>query len=533
MTRPDPALPTDRADLLAQTQQDNFYDLAIIGGGATGVGIALDAAVRGFSVLLVEAEDFAKGTSSRSTKLVHGGVRYLAQGNVPLVREALHERAAILNNAPHLAQPLAFLMPCYRRWQLPFYWTGLKLYDALAGKQGLGPTQMRNAAQTQMDLPNVLRSGLLGSVKYWDGQFDDARLALALARTAATHGAHLLNHCRVIEINHHDGKVAGLRVQDTESQQTWSIKARCVINATGVWVDNLRTQDDASAQRPTQAMVTASQGVHVVVDRAFMPGEQALIVPKTSDGRVLFAVPWLGKVILGTTDTQRPHADLEPRPLKEEFDFILREASLYLQRAPGHQDVRSLWVGLRPLVKPVTHHHSDQSTKGISREHTIVTSASGMVTVTGGKWTTYRVMAHDTLEHCFKAGLLTRQGHDQTADLPLVGAQAQGPVIRKLSEPPSLAQYGDEQAEVQALPGARNWLTPELSEAMVRFAVRHEYARTVEDVLARRNRLLFLDAEAAEKVAPAVAEVIHSETGHDPETEAFESLARLYRTLPT
>lgn len=533
MTSPQPALPTDRADLLAQTQQHGLYDLAIIGGGATGVGIALDAAVRGFSVLLVESEDFAKGTSSRSTKLVHGGVRYLAQGNVPLVREALHERAAILHNAPHLAQPLAFLMPCYRRWELPFYWTGLKLYDALAGKQGLGRTQIRSASQTQIDLPNVLRTGLLGSVKYWDGQFDDARLALALARTAATHGAHLLNHCRVSDINHHNGKVQGLVLQDRESHQTWSIKARCVVNATGVWVDTLRTQDNARAQRQTEDMVTPSQGIHVVVDREFMPSEHALIIPKTSDGRVLFAVPWLGKVILGTTDTARPHADLEPRPLKEEFDFILREASAHLQRAPSHQDVRSLWVGLRPLVKPKASHHGSQATKRLSREHTIVTSASGMVTVTGGKWTTYRVMAHDTLEHCFGEGLLARQGHDQTADLPLVGAQTQGPVIRKLSEPPSLAQYGDEQAYVQALAGARNWLTPELSEAMVRFAVKHEYARTVEDVLARRHRLLFLDAEAAERVAPAVAEIIESETGHDPQVEAFQTLAKLYRTLPT
>jgi len=533
LTSPHPALPTDRANLLAQAQNHGSYDLAIIGGGATGVGIALDAAVRGLSVLLVEAEDFAKGTSSRSTKLVHGGVRYLAQGNVPLVREALHERAAILHNAPHLAQPLAFLMPCYRRWQLPFYWTGLKLYDALAGKQGLGRTEVRSTSQTQVDLPNVLRAGLLGSVKYWDGQFDDARLALALARTAATHGAHLLNHCRVTEINHRDGKVQGLQLQDTEGHQTWSIKARCVVNATGVWVDALRTQDNASAQRETQAMVTPSQGVHVVVDREFMPGEHALIVPKTSDGRVLFAVPWLGKVILGTTDTARPHADLEPRPLKEEFDFILREASAHLQRAPGHQDVRSMWVGLRPLVKPVTSDHKGQATKGLSREHTIVTSASGMVTVTGGKWTTYRVMAHDTLEHCFTEGLLAQQGQDKTADLPLIGAQAQGPVTRKLSEPPGLAQYGDEQAFVQALPGARNWLTPELSEAMVRFAVKHEYARTVEDVLARRHRLLFLDAKAAEHVAPAVAEIIRSETGQDPDMQAFQMLAKQYRTLPT
>lgn len=533
LTCPHPPLATDRAALLAQTERHGQYDLAIVGGGATGVGIALDAAARGFSVLLIEGEDFAKGTSSRSTKLVHGGVRYLAQGNVPLVREALHERAAILHNAPHLAQPLAFLMPCYKRWQIPFYWTGLKLYDALAGKQGLGPTQVLSALQTQADLPNVLRSGLVGSVKYWDGQFDDARLALAIARTAAAHGAHLINHCRVSDITHQNGKANGLVLTDTETEHVWSIKAGCIINATGVWVDELRERDDASAQRQTESMVAPSQGLHVVVDREFMPGEHALIIPKTSDGRVLFAVPWLGKVILGTTDTARPHADLEPRPLKEELDFILRESSAHLQRAPGHRDIRSLWVGLRPLVKPASSHHQSQATKRLSREHTIVTSASGMVTVTGGKWTTYRVMAHDTLTHCFNEGLLTQRGLDQTADLPLVGAQAQGPATHKISEPPGLAQYGDEQPFVQAMTGAREMLAPNLSEAMIRFAVRYEYARTVEDVLARRHRLLFLDAEFAERLAPAVGDIVRAETGRDPQIERFQALARLYLTLPT
>lgn len=535
MNNPNLPLATDRAALLAQTEHHGPYDLAIIGGGATGVGIALDAAARGFSVLLAESEDFAKGTSSRSTKLVHGGVRYLAQGDVPLVREALHERAAILHNAPHLAQPLAFLMPCYKRWQIPFYWTGLKLYDALAGKQGLGPTQVLSASQTQVDLPNVLRSGLVGSVKYWDGQFDDARLALAIARTAAARGAHLINHCRVDEIIHQDGKASGLVLKDMETEHVWSITTGCVINATGVWVDDLRARDDASAHRQTEAMVAPSQGVHVVVDREFMPGEHALIIPKTSDGRVLFAVPWLGKVILGTTDTARPHADLEPRPLKEELDFILRESSAHLQRAPGHQDIRSLWVGLRPLVKPASSHHQSKATKRLSREHTIVTSASGMVTVTGGKWTTYRVMAHDTLMHCFGEGLLEQRGIDQTANLPLVGAQTQGPTTHKISESPGLTQYGDEQPHVQALPGARHMLAPNLSEAMIRFAVRFEYARTVEDVLARRHRLLFLDAVIAEQLAPNVGEIIKSEIGqdHDPQVQAFEALAKLYRTLPT
>jgi len=292
-------LPTMRQALIDQIKQAGRYDIAIIGGGATGLGIALDAAARGFSVALVEADDFAKGTSSRSTKLVHGGVRYLAQGNIPLVREALHERSTFLHNAPHLAQPLAFVMPCYKPWELPFYWTGLKLYDALSGRHRLGGTTLISSQTTQKLLPNVLASGLCGGVKYWDGQFDDARMALCLARTAAQRGAHLLNHCEVTEVLHESGRASGLVVKDRESEQTWSIAASCIINATGVWVDALRRADDASANRTTQAMVEPSQGVHVVVDRDFMPGDHALIIPKTSDGRVFVCRALAGQSHLG------------------------------------------------------------------------------------------------------------------------------------------------------------------------------------------------------------------------------------------
>lgn len=521
---------TDRTALIAQLRGGKRYDMAIIGGGATGLGIALDASARGFCVALVEANDFAKGTSSRSTKLVHGGVRYLAQGNVALVREALHERTTILHNAPHLAQPLPFVMPCYRPWEIPFYWTGLKLYDALSGRHGLGKTALVSAQQTRALLPNVLDHGLYGGVQYWDGQFDDARLALAMARTAAQQGAHLLNHCRVSGIDHEDGWACALQVVDQESGQSWKIRARCIVNATGVWVDELRAADDQTAQRTTQNMVAPSQGVHVVVDRDFMPGEHALIVPKTSDGRVLFAVPWLGKVILGTTDTPRDTIDDEPRPLKAELDFILRESAAHLRRAPGHQDIRSIWVGLRPLVRPPD--GQDQSTQSISREHTIVSSPSGMITVTGGKWTTHRVIAEDTLAHCFDRGLLPPRAGGVTVDLPLVGAQSGGPVTHKMTEAPGLAAYGDEQPFVQVIEGANVWLTTGLSQAMVRFAARYEYARTVEDVLARRSRLLMLDARLAASLADAVGQILQDETGVDPKAEAFKSLAQRYQQLP-
>lgn len=524
-------LGTERTALIAQTQTRDPYDLAIIGGGATGVGIALDAALRGLRTVLFERGDFAKGTSSRSTKLLHGGVRYLAQGDIPLVREALHERTTVLHNAPHLAQRLAFMMPCYRAWQIPFYWTGLKMYDALAGRHGLGKTEVVSLPSSLREMPNVLQSGLVGAVKYWDGQFDDARLALAIARTAAQNGAHLLNYCNVTGIDHRNNEVSGLTVQDLQTSQTWSITAKCVINATGVWVDDLREQDDASAKRPTQPLVAPSQGVHVVVDREFMPGSNALIVPKTADGRVLFAVPWLGKVILGTTDTPKEHADVEPRALKSELDFILQESAAHLQRAPGHQDIRSIWVGLRPLVKPLN--EDGKTTKKISREHTIITSPSGLVTVTGGKWTTYRVMAEQTLQHCIDEGRLPPSASGLTIDCPLVGAQTGAPVAHSMSDSPGLACYGDEQPFVQALPGANRQLAPGLTEAMVRFAARHEYARTVEDVLARRCRLLFLDARLAHDVAPAVAEVLGQETSCDPALAAFEDLATQYLTLPT
>lgn len=530
-TTPKPPCLTERHALVGQMQTGSPYDVAIIGGGATGLGIALDAALRGLSVALVERGDFAKGSSSRSTKLLHGGVRYLAQGDIPLVREALHERTTVLHNAPHLAQPLAFLMPCRRAWEVPFYWAGLRMYDALAGRHGLGKTEVLSRSDSLRELPNVLRSGLVGAVKYWDGQFDDARLALAIARTAAQQGAHLLNYCCVTNILHKNDEANGLVVQDLDSQASWTINARCIINATGVWVDDVRAQDDASAGRHAQPMVVPSQGVHVVVDKSFMPGDNALIVPKTADGRVLFAVPWLGKVILGTTDTPQEHPTVEPRALKAELDFILRESAAHLQKAPGTQDIRSIWVGLRPLVKPLKDY--GKSTKKISREHTILTSPSGLVTVTGGKWTTYRVMAEQTLQHCIDEGRIPASASGLTADCPLVGAQTGAPVAHSMADSPGLAMYGDEQPFVQALPGAHEQLAPGLTEAMVRFAARHEYALRVEDVLARRSRLLFLDAKLAQDVAPAVARILEAETGRDPELSAFEQLARQYQSLPT
>lgn len=529
-TAPAAPLPTRRAELLARLARPVQYDLAIIGGGATGLGVALDAAARGLRVVLLESHDFAKGTSSRATKLVHGGVRYLAQGNISLVREALHERSTLLRNAPHLAQPLPFVMPAYQWWELPFYGAGLKMYDLLAGKAGLGPTQFLSRAETLKLLPTAQPLGLRGGVKYWDGQFDDARLALALARTAASRGALLVNYCAATGLLHEAGKVVGLTCEDRETGQAYAVRAQCVINAAGVWVDEFRQKDGQAIGRDVKPMVAPSQGVHLVVDRSFFPGDHALLVPNTADARVLFAVPWLGQVILGTTDTPRHDLPREPEAFQEEIDFILGECARYLVRAPTRADVKSVLVGLRPLVKP--QHEEGDNTKGLSREHTVLISRSGLVTVTGGKWTTYRAMAEDVLDKCAHASLIKHVKPEVTANLPLVGAGKPDTPQRRISEPAGLHSYGSEQAAVLALPGAHRVLDGGLSEAMVRFAARYEYARTVEDVLARRSRWLFLDARRARDLAPEVATLLAQETGVDPQLAAFLSLTQHYLLPP-
>jgi len=494
------------------------FDLVVIGGGATGLGVALDAALRGFSVALFESHDLAGGTSSRATKLLHGGVRYLAQGNVALVREALAERTAVMAIAPHLAQPLPFVMPSRRWWETPFYGIGLKLYDLLAGRAGLGNTEFLNRDQAIQALPGVNADGLRGGVRYWDGQFDDARLAIALARSAEAAGACLLNRAEVTAIAPDDDGHR-LSVTDRLRGVGHTVRARCVVNATGVWVDALRE----AAGTPSN-MVRPSQGVHVVVDRDFLGGDHALLVPKTRDGRVLFAVPWLGKVILGTTDTPREDLAREPEPFADELAFILDEASRVLKRPVSRTDIRSVWVGLRPLVAPPS--EGGGATKGLSREHTVLVDRSGLVTVTGGKWTTYRAMAEDVLARCFEAGRLPPRPGGQTARHRLVGAPPTASV--PIHAAPGWHLYGTEAERVRALPGADRSLGMGLCVAMIRFAVRNEYALTVEDILARRWRVLFLDAAEAARMAPEVAQVLREEGVAEPGLDDFLALARRY-----
>ncbi len=515
-----------------------IFDMAIIGGGATGLGVALDASLRGLSVVLFELNDFASGTSSRSTKLLHGGVRYLAQGNISLVREALAERKTIMHIAPHLAQPLAFVMPAYSCWDKMTYGAGLKLYDLLAGHQGLGQTKILNFAQTQAALPGVRAEHLNGGVLYWDGQFDDARLALTLARSAQDAGAKVFNHCRVqaiTPIQHQTSQTSlsaqtlpspnaarfTLQVQDVFSDDTREVTARCVVNAAGVWVDGIRHMAGIDS---TRRIVSPSQGVHLVVSRELLPTDRALLVPKTDDGRVLFAVPWLGSTILGTTDTPREDAPHEPLPFDHEVDFILDQSSKILSRPVTRQDVKSVWVGLRPLVTP---EKSNGGTKTISREHTILVDEAGLITVTGGKWTTYRVMADDVLKAATSHGLIKNSVPCATASMRLHGAPQKQTI--SMTQAPGEHLFGTDIERIRLIEGFDELLGLGLNEAMVRFSAREEFTVTVEDMLARRWRALFLDARQALKMAPRVAAILESETGLDPKLDEFERLCQQYQ----
>ncbi|WP_144635470.1 glycerol-3-phosphate dehydrogenase/oxidase [Bordetella genomosp. 13] len=526
-----PADTANRAALLASLP-DTEWDIVVIGGGATGLGTAVDAAARGYRTLLIEAADFAKGTSSRATKLVHGGVRYLAQGNVALVREALHERGLLARNAPHLAWALGFVVPAYGLFDQPFYGVGLKLYDMLAGSMNLAPSRWLSRRQTMEHVstlsPTMNGRSLRGSVMYYDGQFDDARLALALMRTLQDLGGMAVNYLRVTGLTHAGGRIAGVTVQDADGDAAFAVRARCVINATGVWVDAVRRMDDAGAA----GIVAPSQGVHLTLPHDFLPGREAILVPKTDDGRVLFVVPWNGHTIVGTTDTPRSDLPLEPRAEARDVDFILQTAARYLSRKPTRNDVTSVWAGLRPLVKA----SADTSTKSLSREHTIAVSPSGLVTVTGGKWTTYRRMAQDVVNTAVSHQLLT-PAPCRTETLALHGAPAPGAAGGGAPAPGTPdAYYGTDLPAVRALPGADRTLVAGsgLSEAHVRYAARHEMARCTEDVLARRNRALFLDSMAARQAAPEVARLLAEELGRDAawqarDVAAFEAVAAQYR----
>jgi glycerol-3-phosphate dehydrogenase len=503
------------------------WDVVVIGGGATGLGTALDAAVRGYRTLLLERHDFGKGASTKSTKLAHGGVRYLRQGNISLVFKALRERGLMLRNAPHLVHRLRFVIPCYGLPELAFYGAGLKLYDLLALRQSLGRSTLLSKQEVIQALPGLRREGLRGGVAYYDGQFHDARYAVNLAQSCAREGAVPLNYFGVVGLIKNGNKTAGVLAHDYQANRDFHIEARSVVNATGVFVDAIRSMDDPSQRE----VIQASQGVHLVLDRSFLGGDHAIMVPKTDDGRVLFAIPWRDRVLLGTTDSSVDSMDMEPRPLEAEISYLLDHASRYLRPSPRRSDIKSAFAGLRPLVGA---NHRD--TKIISRDHSILISDSGLVTITGGKWTTYRQMAEDAVDQAARVASLQKRP-STTRGLRIHGW------VENPGSNARLAEYGADRMGlmdlIEAIPDGRKPIHPRLPYArgQVVWSVRHEMALTLEDVLARRTRALFLDAAASVEAAPLVASLMASELHRDAAWEAeqvkqFTDLASDYIVAP-
>jgi glycerol-3-phosphate dehydrogenase len=516
----------NRLEMLSRVSaQTDPWDMVIVGGGATGVGIAVDAASRGYDVLLFEQSDFGKGTSSRSTKLVHGGVRYLEQGNISLVMEALKERGLLRQNAPHLVRDLGFVVPNYDWWEAPFYGLGLKVYNLLAGKYGFGPSQILSREETLERLPTIRIEGLRGGVVYYDGQFDDARLLINLVTTAAEQGATLLNYVEVTHLHlGDDGFVDGVLARDLESGQEFQVRAKVVINATGVFCDTIRQM----ASPGCSPLIAPSQGIHLVFDRSFLSGNSAIMVPHTSDGRVLFAIPWHGHTLVGTTDTPIVSPSLEPVPMEAEVEFLLTTAGRYLHKAPTRDDILSAFAGIRPLVRA----GDSRNTAALSRDHTIFIDGTGLLTITGGKWTTYRHMAEDCVN---QAAMLARLEEKPcaTSHLNIHGFHKHADKFGLL------AVYGADAPAIEDLirldPSLGEVLHPVLPycRAEVLWAARFEMARTVEDVLARRTRALFLNARAAIEMALLVAELMAKELGRNQrwiagQVSSFTELAMGY-----
>ena len=491
----------DRATSIKKIKEGKIWDILVIGGGSSGLGIALDAAARGYSTLLVEQADFAKSTSSKSTKLVHGGVRYLAQGNISLVREATQERGLLSKNAPHLVENLAFVIPVYNRWSRIKYTSGLKLYDWLSGKLSLGPSTFISRKAVLEKLPGILSKNLYGGVLYHDGQFDDARLAINLAETIFENGGYAINYFRVTGLLKEGLMVTGVTATDMESNEPYSIQARAVINATGVFSDSILKFDDPGARN----QISVSRGVHLVIDKSFLPGKEALMIPETSDGRVLFIVPWHQKLLMGTTDTPVKNITLEPVASEEEITFILQTAGAYLTRSPKRRDVLSVFAGLRPLAASG---QEGKKTKEISRGHKILVSPSCLFSIIGGKWTTYRKMGEDMVNRVEKECKWTHKD-SVTANLPIHG------FLEHPDRSDPLCFYGTDSMEIRKImaeTGGR-LISRKLNlyEAQVIWAVRAEMARSLEDVLSRRTRCILLDAEESVRIAPEVATIMARE----------------------
>ena len=515
-----------KAVLKKLRKKDKEWDIVIIGGGSTGLGCAVDAASRGYKTLLLEQVDFSKGTSSRSTKLVHGGVRYLQQGDVSMVFEALQERGLMFKNAPHLVSNQSFIIPTYDFWGGPFYTVGLKVYDMMAGKLGLGPSKHLSLEETIEAIPTVEQEGLRGGVIYQDGQFDDSRMAVSLAQTCVDYDGTVLNYCKVTDLLKDGELISGVSAIDVETGEKFLIKTKVVINATGVFADEVIQMDEPGKRN----MITPSQGIHLVLEKDFLPNKYAIMVPHTSDGRVMFAVPWHNHVVVGTTDTLIENHSLEPVALKSEVDFVLETAGQYLVKQPTRKDVLSVFAGLRPLAKP---EDDNKATKEISRGHKIIISVTGLITIIGGKWTTYRKMAEDTIEKAIMLGGFPER-ECVTRHLPIHGFRMN---IDAHNDP--MSPYGIYKEDILAIGEDEENMSGYISEklnilkAQVAWAVRKEMARTVEDVLARRTRALFLDARESIRIAPEVAEIMAKELKQDKEwiykqMHTFEQVAKNY-----
>lgn len=513
-----------RNEIIAKIQKVPRFDCIIIGGGATGLGAAVDAAARGLKTLVIEQFDFAKATSSRSTKLIHGGLRYLEQGNLSLVTEALKERGLLRQNAPHLIGSRGFLVPNYEWWEGPFYGFGLKVYDALAGSLKLEKSHHLSKKETLKAIPTLKQEGLKGGVIYHDGQFDDARLAITLVKTCQDLGGLAINYMKVTRFIKQEGQIAGVVIEDYETKKSMQIYGKCVINAGGIFSDTVCALDDPAQKKHIQL----SQGVHLVLDRSFLKSEHAILVPHTKDNRVLFLVPWLGKVLIGTTDTPVENPEEEPIALKEEIDFILEESSRYLERAPKSTDVLSVFAGQRPLAKI----HTGESTSKIARNHVISLSTSGLLSIYGGKWTTYRKMAEDVIDQAILSHNLPKE-KCKTEHLKLHGYEV------NLSPEDPLSTYGSNLPLLHSImkedKSYSDLMHKDLPYQMgeVVFAVRYEMARRLEDVLSRRTRSLLLSTKASLEIAHRVASLMAKELGMpkewvDTEVKTFSLLAKNY-----
>lgn len=512
----------ERNKHISRLKKNDTFDLLVIGGGATGSGIAVDAASRGMKVLLVEKNDFAEGTSSRSTKLIHGGVRYLEKAfkhldkeQYSFVKEGLYERGVILKNAPHLTNKIKFVTPLYKWIELPYVFAGLKLYDILSGKMRLGKSRLLLKKETLEKLPIVNNDGLKGGVLYYDGQFNDSRMAVMLVKTAVNYGATVLNHMEVTNLIKENNLISGVWLKDNISGETYTAKGIAVVNATGAYADFVRKMDSEEAE----PVLKVSSGIHIVLDKKFAPTEYGMMIPETEDGRIIFVLPWEGHALVGTTDDPAVIRD-HPNVTENEIEYVLKQIGKYYKNPPEKKDILSAWSGIRPLVKDP----DAKTTEEILRNHYIEVSKSKLVTITGGKWTSYRHMAEDVVDRVISEFSL-KAGPCITPDLKIAGGENFNSEDYKLLQQKYKIDYdialhlhrsygslaedviGSTKKEkaFERLDSSHPYI-----EAEVYYCVKNEMAVHVVDFLIRRIPLGLLDIKAAKYASKRVLEIMRS-----------------------